>query len=88
MTTAVSPDPDRHLDVVRCAEQACQRRRAERRDRDHEEQHEQCLTEQEAYLSVGMLLRAQLCQVVNPRTSVAVSLEGGADRVLAVAPRR
>ncbi|HTN56052.1 MAG TPA: acetamidase/formamidase family protein [Microbacterium sp.] len=46
------------------------------------------LTEQEAYLSVGMLLRAQLCQVVNPRTSVAVSLEGGADRVLAVAPRR
>lgn|GEM_PF-3030285 len=42
------------------------------------------ITEQEAYLSVGMLLQVKLCQVVNPRTSVAVSLEGGADRVLAV----
>lgn len=35
-----------------------------------------------AYLSVGMLLTVKVCQVVNPRTSVAVSLDGGLDRVL------
>jgi amidase len=36
----------------------------------------------EAYLAVGLLMRIQVCQVVNPRTSVAVSLAGGVDRVL------
>lgn len=44
------------------------------------------IDEEEAYLAVGMLLQVKLCQVVNPRTSVAVSLDGGADRVLAVVP--
>lgn len=39
----------------------------------------------EAYLSVGLLLNVKVCQVVNPRTSVAVSLDGGLDRVLRVA---
>lgn len=46
------------------------------------------ISEAEAYLAVGLLLRVKLCQVVNPRTSVAVSLEGGADRVLRVVPVR
>lgn len=39
----------------------------------------------DAYLSVGLLLNVKVCQVVNPRTSVAVSLDGGLDRVLRVA---
>lgn len=40
----------------------------------------------EAYLAVGLLLSVEVCQVVNPRTSVAVSLRGGLDEVLCVTP--
>lgn len=36
----------------------------------------------DAYLAVGLLLEVELCQVVNPRRSVAVSLGSGADVVL------
>lgn len=36
----------------------------------------------DAYLAVGLLLEVELCQVVNPRRSVAVSLASGADLVL------
>ncbi|GAA2841495.1 amidase [Leucobacter komagatae] len=42
------------------------------------------ISKDEAYLSVGLLLNVKVCQVVNPRTSVAVSLDGGLDRVLRV----
>lgn len=37
----------------------------------------------DAYLAVGLLLRVDVCQVVNPRKSVAVTLSGGADAALA-----
>lgn len=40
----------------------------------------------EAYLIVSSLLEVQVCQVVNPHTSVAVSLVGGLDRALVPAP--
>ncbi len=43
------------------------------------------ITPEEAYLIVGLLLNVNVCQVVNPRTSVAVSLENGFDSVLHVA---
>lgn len=36
----------------------------------------------EAYLIVSVLLRVQVCQVVNPHTSVAVSLASGLDERL------
>lgn len=39
-------------------------------------------TEPDAYLAAGMLLKVRICQVVNPRTSVEVSLAGGADKHL------
>lgn len=61
-------------DALRVATQHCVRRLAE----------SDGLTDDEAYLAVGMLLQVKLCQMVNPRTSVAVSLDGGADRVLRV----
>ena len=44
-------------------------------------------SEPDAYLAAGMLLNVQICQVVNPRTSVEVSLAGGADRHLLRRPR-
>lgn len=47
-------------------------------------EHE-AISKDEAYLCVGLLLNVKVCQVVNPRTSVAVSLDGGLDRVLRVA---
>lgn len=40
----------------------------------------------QAYLAVGLLLSMKVCQLVNPRTSVAVSLDGGLDRVLRAVP--
>ncbi len=40
------------------------------------------LSMEDAYLAAGLLLRVRLCQIVNPRTSVAVTLSGGADQVL------
>lgn len=39
---------------------------------------------EEAYLAVGLLLKVQVCQVVNPRTSVAVTLESGVDRIFEI----
>jgi amidase len=36
----------------------------------------------DAYLAVGLLLEIKVCQMVNPRRSVAVSLSGGADSML------
>ena len=36
----------------------------------------------DAYLAVGLLLEVDICQVVNPRRSLAVSLSGGADIAL------
>ncbi|SJN11803.1 Acetamidase/Formamidase [Leucobacter sp. 7(1)] len=36
----------------------------------------------DAYLAIGLLLEVELCQVVNPRRSVSVSLGSGADLVL------
>jgi len=40
------------------------------------------LSAEDAYLAVGLLLKINVCQVVNPRTSIAVSLEGGLDTIL------
>lgn len=40
------------------------------------------LSPADAYLAVGLLLEVTVCQVVNPRRSVAVSLSSGADAVL------
>lgn len=40
------------------------------------------LSHEEAYLACGVLLEVQVCQVVNPHRSVAVSLSGGLDRDL------
>lgn len=37
------------------------------------------MTVADAYLAVGLLLQVRVCQVVNPRVSVAISLSGGAD---------
>lgn len=42
------------------------------------------IDEDEAYLTAGLLLNVRVCQVVNPRMSVAVSLDGGLDSVLRV----
>ncbi|CAN5225894.1 acetamidase/formamidase family protein [soil metagenome] len=36
----------------------------------------------DAYLAVGLLLQVEVCQVVNPRRSLALSLAGGADIAL------
>lgn len=42
----------------------------------------QGVTRRDAYLAVGLLLDVTVCQVVNPRRSVAVTLRSGMDRVL------
>jgi len=43
---------------------------------------DQGMSDDDAYLAVGLLLEVEVCQVVNPRRSVALSLGQGADRVL------
>lgn len=40
------------------------------------------MTVGDAYLAIGLLLEVELCQVVNPRRSVSVSLGSGVDKVL------
>lgn len=40
------------------------------------------MTVEDAYLAVGLLLQVEVCQVVNPRRSLALSLSGGADSAL------
>ncbi|GAA0251403.1 acetamidase/formamidase family protein [Actinomadura nitritigenes] len=47
----------------------------------------QGIAHRDAYLAVGLLLEITVCQVVNPRRSVAVSLRSGMDSVLRPAPR-
>jgi amidase len=42
----------------------------------------QGIAERDAYLAIGLLLEITVCQVVNPRRSVAVSLGSGMDSVL------
>lgn len=44
------------------------------------------MSEADAYLAVGLLLKVEVCQVVNPRRSLAVSLSGGADVCLGPEP--
>jgi amidase len=47
----------------------------------------QGVSERDAYLAVGLLLEVTVCQVVNPRRSVAVSLGSGMDSVLRPLPK-
>jgi amidase len=42
----------------------------------------------DVYFAVSALLRAEICQVVNPSRSVAISLANGADRLIAAAASR
>lgn len=44
----------------------------------------QSMSAADAYLAVGLLLEVKICQVVNPRRSVAVSLASGLDRIFAM----
>lgn len=46
----------------------------------------QGMKEEDAYLAVGLLLQARVCQVVNPRVSVEVSLGSDLDHILIPEP--